>query len=110
VWDAGGGALAHTLRGFTGFVSFLAAAPDAGLVAGCEVAGRAGGGGALGDANLGFLLRVWEVAGGAPAAVLHGHSGEVNMLAWDPGCVYCPRAAHKKKAQPALPNPKPSAP
>jgi hypothetical protein len=61
-------------------VSYLSANPDGGLVAGCEQAARVAGGG-----GLGFLIRVWDLAGGAPAAVLHGHGGEVNALAWDTG-------------------------
>ena len=79
VWSASTGRLQVTLRGFQQHISHLAFSHDNACLAATSV-----------DSGPETVIRVWALAHGGPAAcgqqmgVLHGHTGEVNEVAWDP--------------------------
>ncbi|XP_028175844.1 bromodomain and WD repeat-containing protein 3-like, partial [Ostrinia furnacalis] len=69
VWDARDGRLLSTLRGAGAEITDVCASADGALLAAGSVE---------------RLVRVWELASGAPTAVLHAHAGTITAVHWAP--------------------------
>lgn len=71
VWSSRTGRLLNTLRGYVGPIVDVAVSSDNAVVAACAEQEP-------------HIVRAWNMSTAAPAAVLAGHSGIVNALAFDP--------------------------